>query len=96
MIQQKKSKTGTFLALVGIAAVLILVILLENLSAIIPNCPGMPLDPSSYPAGMHTKMIIDATTPVPPEPNPRAVELLEPPAKTAEYDAIIRELLKNI
>ena len=30
--------------------------------AIIPNCPGMPLDPSSYPAGMHTKMIIDATT----------------------------------
>lgn len=64
--------------------------------AIIPNCPGMPLDPSSYPAGMHTKMIIDATTPVPPEPNPRAVELLEPPAKTAEYDAIIRELLKNI
>ena len=56
----------------------------------------MPLDPSSYPAGMHTKMIIDATTPVPPEPNPRAVELLEPPAKTAEYDAIIRELLKNI
>lgn len=64
--------------------------------AIIPNCPGMPLDPSSYPAGMHTKMIIDATTPVPPEPNPRAVELLEPPAKTAEYEEIIRNLLKQM
>ena len=45
---------------------------------------------------MHTKMIIDATTPVPPEPNPRAVELLEPPAKTAEYEEIIRNLLKQM
>ena len=44
--------------------------------AIIPNCAGMPLDPSSVPAGMHDKLIIDATTPVAPEPNPRSVELL--------------------
>ena len=35
-------------------------------------------------------------TPVPPEPNPRAVELLEPPAKTAEYEEIIRNLLKQM
>ena len=63
--------------------------------AIIPNCPGMPLDPSSVPAGMHTKMIIDATTPVAPEPNPREVELLDPPVKTEEYSKIIRELFKN-
>ena len=62
--------------------------------AIIPNCPGMPLDPSSYPAGMHTKMIIDATTPVAPEPNPRAVELLQPPAKTEEWEEKLRELFK--
>ena len=63
--------------------------------AIIPNCPGMPLDPSSVPAGMHTKMIIDATTPVALEPNPREVELLDPPVKTEEYSKIIRELFKN-
>lgn len=63
--------------------------------AIIPNCPGMPLDPSSVPAGMHTKMIIDATTPVAPEPNPREVELLEPPVKSKEWEDIIRELLKK-
>lgn len=62
--------------------------------AIIPNCPGMPLDPSSYPAGMHTKMIIDATTPVAPEPNPRSVELVTPHAATAEWEEKIRELLK--
>ncbi len=46
--------------------------------SIIENCPGMPLDPSSVPAGMHSKLIIDATTPVAPEPNPRDVELLKP------------------
>ncbi|WP_374019795.1 non-oxidative hydroxyarylic acid decarboxylases subunit C [Paenibacillus thiaminolyticus] len=62
--------------------------------AIIPNCPGMPLDPSSVPAGMHSKMIIDATTPVPPEPNPREVQLLEKPVDTDKWEEIIRTLLK--
>ena len=62
--------------------------------AIIPNCPGMPLDPSSNPAGMHTKMIIDATTPVAPEPNPRSVELLEPPVGTEKWEEILRDLMK--
>jgi 4-hydroxybenzoate decarboxylase len=58
--------------------------------AIIPNCPGMPLDPSSFPAGMHTKMIIDATTPVPPEPNPRETQLLAPPEDSDKWLEIIR------
>ena len=64
--------------------------------SLIENCPGMPLDPSSYPAGMHTKMIIDATTPVPPEPNPRETQLLEPPARTEHWDQVIRGLMSNI
>ena len=34
-----------------------------------------------------------ATTPVDPEPNPRAVKLLEDPEKTEEYTRIITELL---
>lgn len=63
--------------------------------AIIPNCPGMPLDPSSVPAGMHTKMIIDATTPVVPEPNPREVELLKPPFGTEKWEKIINEYGKG-
>lgn len=62
--------------------------------AIIPNCPGMPLDPSSWPAGMHTKMIIDATTPKDPEPNHREVELLEPPEGYERWGEIIRSLMK--
>ena len=64
--------------------------------AIIPNCPGMPLDPSSNPAGMHDKLIIDATTPVDPEPNPRSVELLNPPALTAEWEEKLREYMNEM
>lgn len=63
--------------------------------SVIENCPGMPLDPSSVPAGMHSKLIIDATTPVAPEPNPREVELLKPPAKTAEWEKIITGLMRK-
>lgn len=63
--------------------------------SVIENCPGMPLDPSSVPAGMHAKLIIDATTPVPPEPNPREVELLKPPAKTAEWEQLLAELIRK-
>ena len=59
--------------------------------SIIENCPGMPLDPSSVPAGMHSKLIIDATTPVPPEPNPRDVELLKPSAATPEWEEVIKK-----
>lgn len=59
---------------------------------VIPNCPGMPLDPSSFPAGMHDKLIIDATTPVAPEPNPRSVELLKPSPDTAKWEEIIENL----
>ncbi|KLU64843.1 phenolic acid decarboxylase subunit C [Desulfosporosinus acididurans] len=48
---------------------------------IIPNAPGMLLNLSSEPAGMHTKMIIDATTSVVPDVA-RETELLEVPEKT--------------
>ncbi|MDF2524176.1 MAG: UbiD family decarboxylase [Clostridiales bacterium] len=64
--------------------------------ALIPNCPGMTLDPSSNPPGMHTKMIIDATTPVAPEPNPRETKLLDPPAGTEKWEEILRTLINNM
>lgn len=60
--------------------------------AVIKNCPGMPLDPSSYPPGMHSKLIIDATTPVPPEPNPRTTQLLDPPVGNEKWLETIRSL----
>lgn len=63
--------------------------------SVIQNCAGMPLDPSSYPAGMHDKLIIDATTPVPPEPNPRSVELLKPSPATPKWEAMFRDFMAN-
>ncbi len=57
----------------------------------IPFAPGMPLDPSSEPAGMHTKLIIDATTPVAPD-KARDTELLDVPKKTEFW----LNYLKNI
>jgi UbiD family decarboxylase len=62
---------------------------------IIKNCPGMPLDPSSNPPGMHNKLIIDATTPKAPEPAFRESELLTPPAGTAKWEAILSRLMKQ-
>ena len=60
----------------------------------IPFAPGMPLDPSSEPAGMHTKLVIDATTPVAPD-IARDTELLSVPEKTEEWSSILRELMKE-
>jgi UbiD family decarboxylase len=44
---------------------------------VIPNTPGMPLDPGSEPPGMGSKVIIDCTTPVAPEPKMRDVKMVE-------------------
>lgn len=60
----------------------------------IPYAPGMPLDPSSEPMGMHTKLVIDATTPVAPDPH-RDTQLLEMPEKTDEWSQILRDLIKK-
>jgi vanillate/4-hydroxybenzoate decarboxylase subunit C len=60
----------------------------------IPYAPGMPLDPSSEPMGMHTKLVIDATTPVAPD-FARDTELLAVPEKTDEWSAILRNLIKQ-
>ncbi|MFZ2576573.1 MAG: non-oxidative hydroxyarylic acid decarboxylases subunit C [Lactococcus hircilactis] len=61
----------------------------------IPFAPGMPLDPSSEPAGMHTKLVIDATTPVAPD-IARDTELLGTPEKSDEYTEIIRNLVQQL
>jgi UbiD family decarboxylase len=59
------------------------------------NMPGMPLDPSSVPPGMHSKLIIDATTPVAPDMVIRETELLEPPLNTDKWEARIKEIMHN-
>ena len=60
---------------------------------LIPYAPGMPLDPASEPPGMHTKLIIDATTPAAPDKT-RDTELLDIPERT-HYWAINLRNLKN-
>jgi UbiD family decarboxylase len=60
----------------------------------VPYAPGMPLDPSSEPAGMHTKLVIDATTPVAPDFG-RECELLGTPIGVEKWSEILRDLRKE-
>jgi vanillate/4-hydroxybenzoate decarboxylase subunit C len=59
---------------------------------VIPGTPGMPLDPGSDPPGMGVKVIIDCTTPVPPEPPMRDVAMVEHVAEAAAFKDILAEL----
>ena len=61
---------------------------------LIPNAPGMPLDPSSEPAGITTKLVIDATTPVAPD-EWRETELLESPEKTEFWLDYLRKAMRK-
>ncbi|URZ16593.1 non-oxidative hydroxyarylic acid decarboxylases subunit C [Clostridium felsineum] len=60
----------------------------------IPNAPGMPLDPSSEPVGMHTKLIIDATTPVPPDVS-RNVNALDTPEKVDYWYDYMKNFIRG-
>lgn len=62
---------------------------------LIPNAPGMPLDPSSEPPGMHTKLIIDATTPVAPDSICRETEILTVPEKTDFWIDYLKKAMKK-
>ena len=61
----------------------------------IPYAPGMVLDPSSEPAGMHTKLIIDATTPVAPDKG-RDTNPLDTPDSTDDWSVYLKNLTQNI
>jgi len=52
---------------------------------LIPNAPGSTLDPTGYPRGLVTRMIMDATTPVPPDIPLQDLSLVEPPEEAAEW-----------
>ncbi|MFX4263429.1 non-oxidative hydroxyarylic acid decarboxylases subunit C [Pelotomaculum propionicicum] len=60
---------------------------------IIPNTPGMPLDPCSEPPGMGGKLIIDATTPAAPE-TAREVRMVERMPEADPYQKILLDLQK--
>jgi UbiD family decarboxylase len=62
---------------------------------LIPWAPGMPLDPSSEPAGIHTKLIIDATTPFGPD-TARETELVTPPEQAEFWTNYLRNAIKEM
>lgn len=59
--------------------------------AIITNTPGMPLDPSSEPPGMGNKLIIDATTPAPPDSVMREVRMVDPVPEAKHVTELIHK-----
>jgi len=52
---------------------------------LIPNAPGSTLDPTGHPAGLATRMILDATKPVPPDLPLEGLSLLTPPKEAPEW-----------
>ncbi|NQS75110.1 MAG: UbiD family decarboxylase [Peptococcaceae bacterium] len=60
---------------------------------VIQNTPGMPLDPTSYPAGMGNKFIIDATEPTDPDGLLRDTRLIESP-DSKDFEKVIADLQK--
>lgn len=63
---------------------------------VIPSTCGMPLDPSSNPPGMGFKVIIDATTPVHPEPLLRDARLIDRMGAAKKYEDIIARAKKAV
>ena len=58
---------------------------------VIPHTPGMPLDPSSEPPGMGNKLIIDATTPAPPDRLLREVRMVGAVPQAEKAAKLIRQ-----
>jgi len=52
---------------------------------LIPNAPGSTLDPASYPRGLVTRMIIDASKPLPPDISLQDLSLVSPPEEGNQW-----------
>lgn len=63
---------------------------------VINNTPGFTLDPCSEPPGMGAKLIIDATTPAPPEEVLRETRQVEPIPGNDEYVCLLAQLHSEI
>jgi len=62
---------------------------------LIPNAPGSTVDPASLSRGLVTRMILDATRPVPPEPPLLGLSLVYPPKEGAEWLEILEEMRRQ-
>ncbi|MBN2791424.1 MAG: UbiD family decarboxylase [Desulfuromonadales bacterium] len=59
---------------------------------VIPNTPGMPLDPGSNPPGMGCKVIIDCTTPVAPDNLMEDVVMIEHVPEAQRFQEVLAGL----
>jgi vanillate/4-hydroxybenzoate decarboxylase subunit C len=62
---------------------------------LIPNAPASTLDPAGYPRGLVTRMILDASSPVPPDLPLEGLSLLAPPKEAPEWTEILNLLKKG-
>jgi UbiD family decarboxylase len=62
---------------------------------LIPNAPGSTLDPTGYPRGLVTRMILDATKPVPPDLPLKGLSLLIPPKEAPEWVELLNLMIKK-
>jgi UbiD family decarboxylase len=60
---------------------------------VLPNMSILPLDPGAMPEGMTHKLIIDATTPVPPDSRGHYSQPLDSPVGTDTWRDTLSELL---
>jgi 3-polyprenyl-4-hydroxybenzoate decarboxylase len=60
----------------------------------VPRMYEIPLDPSSHPQGITTRLILDATTPVPPDVRGDKGQLITPYPEAAEWETILRGMLR--
>jgi 3-polyprenyl-4-hydroxybenzoate decarboxylase len=60
----------------------------------VPNLSVLALDPSSDPAGITHKVVLDATTPIAPEERGHYSQVVGNPEGTAHWENIIKGLLK--
>jgi vanillate/4-hydroxybenzoate decarboxylase subunit C len=63
---------------------------------ILPNLSENLLDPACQPSGMSHKMIIDATTPIPPDRRGDYGEVLDKPERTEAWQVKLRTLIDNL
>ncbi|GII22795.1 non-oxidative hydroxyarylic acid decarboxylases subunit C [Planosporangium mesophilum] len=61
---------------------------------VLPDLSILPLDPSSEPAGITHKVVLDATTPIAPEQRGHFSQEVDAPAETEAWENRIKQLLK--
>lgn len=62
---------------------------------LIPNAPGSTLDPASVDRGLITRMILDATKPVPPDPPLLGVSVVKPPEEARGWIEKLERLMRK-